>query len=349
MATLIPPWLNIDPIEPARIELQAKTRRAANAAAERRAQLEEQRLFAQQQMMYARLAAQERADRRREQVLRETRDSHLAQQAAALEFRRAMAMQTNERQTRQLRLREQQVEQQTAAAARQLKGMRSLQEDMKRMPLEQALAKNAADLFSGRPERGAEALRRAQPVGVPQEFTTPGGMKGVYNTRTGAPSFPPRAPAELPPEAWTAREILNQQGQPTGARGIPGKGAVRILPGQTGVNAQQQLRIILAQLGVAQNKALLGRTKQERDAAAVQRDKLEKELEALKTGAAPTQERLPGKEDERADQEGDFLLPPTGEEGEAVAEGEPGEAELMEQELEDEEEPEGPELEEEEF
>lgn len=333
MPVQIPPWIAIDPIEPARIELQAKRSRAANAAAERRAALEEQRLYMQQQAMYARLAAQERADQRREQVLRETRDAQLAQQAAALEFRRAMAAQNNERQLRQLRMREQQIEQQTAAAARQLKGMRSLQADLEKMPLEQALAKNAADLFSGRPERGAEALRRAQPIGPPQEFTTPGGIKGVYNARTGTPSFPPRLAAELGPEAFRATEITDAEGRPMGVSAIPGRGAARLLPGHKGLTPEGRVNALKARLAILKNLINYeADTPAKEKELKAERDDIMKQLKEM----TDLPERLPGKEDERADEDMDFLLPPTGEDEESLEEG-AGEEEAMDEEDIDEE------------
>lgn len=317
MAITIPPWLNLDPIEPARIAERTSTRRAANVAAERRAQLEEQRIFAQQQMMYARIAAQERADMRKEQVLRETQDARLAQQAAALEFRRQMAAQQNQRDLQRIRIRERQVEQQASSASRKLFGMRNLQEALKQgVPLEKALQENAADLFADRPERMTGAIKAAQVPGAPIPFTAPGGAQGVYNPRTGTPSFPPRLPSELGAEAFQARDIMDPSGQPTGIRAIPGRGSARVLPGQRNVTPELQFRSLVERLKIAQSKSLLGRTKEERDAAALQRNKLEKELEQFSTSGAPPQERLPGKEDERVDEEEDFLLPPTGDEEE---------------------------------
>jgi hypothetical protein len=309
MATTIPPWLNIDPLEPARIELQAKSRRAANAAAERRAQLEEQRMAMQEQMMYARLAAQERADQRREQVLRETRDSQLAQQAAALEFRREMGMRQNARQMQQLRLREQQQEQKIASSARQLLGMRRLQEDMSQgMPLQEALAKNASDLFSDRPERLASSMRAARP---------------------------PKEAGELGPEAYTAREIIDAQGQPMGLSAIPGKGSARLLPGARGLRPGERVNALKALIALTQNKIDFEAKKDEKPALIKKRDAYEKELEGITLQMG---ERLPGKEDESMDtgEEGDLGLPPVGEEGESL-EGDTGEEEAMSDEFADEE------------
>lgn len=332
MAVQIPPWLNIDPIEPARILERTNSRRAANAAAERRAQLEEQRLFSQQQMMNARLAAQERASQRKEQVMRETRDAQLAQQAAAMEFRRQMANQTNQRQLQQLRLREQQVEQQASSSARQLQGMRTLQEDLGRgVPLEQALAKNAANLFSNRPERLASAMKAAETPGPPQAFTA-GGMSGVYNPRTGAPSFPPRLPSELGPEAFQARDITDPQGNPTGIRAIPGRGSARVLPGQMNLRPGDRINALKTRLSLIQTKMLTEATKAELPSLKKERDGIEEELRQI---TAPAEELSPGKVDERVgpEEEDDFLLPPAGDEGEEAATDAAGEEELDEEEL----------------
>jgi hypothetical protein len=313
MAATIPPWLNINPIEPARILQRSQAQRAQNAAAERRAQLEEQRLHAQQQMMYARLAAQERAEQRKEQVLRQTQDSQLAQQAAALEFRREMGMRQNAQQTQQLRLREQQAEQKTAGAARQLLGMRKLQEDIGNgMPLEQALAKNSSELFSDHPERLASAMRAARP---------------------------PKEAAELGPEAYTAREILNAQGEPMGLSAIPGRGSARLLPGSHSLRPGERVNALKALIALTQNKIDFEAKKDDKPDLIKKRDAYEKELEGLTLQMG---ERLPGKEDERTDTgeegDGDFGLPPVdmGEEGESL-EGDTGEDEEMSDEFADEE------------
>jgi hypothetical protein len=315
MAVTIPPWLQIDPIEPARILQRSSAQRAQNAAAARRAQLEEQRMYMQEQMMYARLAAQERADQRREQVLRETRDSQLAQQAAALEFRREMGLRQNARQMQQLRLREQQQEQKTASAARQLLGMRRLQEKLtKGVPLAQALSEESGDLFAEHPERLASALRAARP---------------------------PKEAAELGPEAYTAREIIDAQGQPMGLSAIPGKGSARLLPGARGLRPGERVNALKALIALTQNKIDFEAKKDEKPALIKKRDAYEKDLETLTMQMGAPMERLPGKEDERMapeGEEGDFGLPPVdmGEE-EASLEGDLGEDEEMSDEFAEEE------------
>lgn len=233
--------------------------------------------------MYARLAAQERADQRKEQVLRQTRDSQLAQQAAALEFRREMGMRQNARQTQQLRLREQQAEQKTAGAARQLLGMRKLQEDIGNgMPLEQALAKNSSELFSDHPERLASAMRAS------------------------------REAKELGPEAYTARDILDAQGQPTGMSAIPGRGAARVLTqARERLSPEGRMRGLTTQLGILKGQ-LEEAKKADRPAIQQKIDSKLGELDDLMKGK--TIERVSGKEDERTDTgeegEGDFGLPP---------------------------------------
>jgi hypothetical protein len=298
MAATIPPWLNINPIEPARILQRSQVQRAQNAAAERRAQLEAQRMQMQEQMMYARLAAQERADQRKEQVLHQTRDSQLAQQAAALEFRREMGMRQNAGQMQQLRIRQQQEERKTASAARQLLGMNKLQEDIGNgMPLEQALAKNSSELFSDHPERLASAMRAARP---------------------------PKEAAELGPEAYRARPIIDEQGQPIGQMAIPGKGAARVLGGRATLSPGETISAIKAELGVIQPGIIFATTPEEKATLTKRRDELIEDLRKVRKGGtvplkmqpegATAEERLPGKEDERTDTgeegEGDFGLPP---------------------------------------
>jgi len=279
----------------------------------------------QEEMMYARLAAQERADQRKEQVLRETRDSQLAQQAAALEFRREMGMRQNTRQMQQLRLREQQAEQKTASAARQLLGMRRLQEDIGNgMPLEQALAKNSSDLFSDHPEKLASAMRASRAGGEPQEFTTPGGIKGVFNPLTGTPHFPPREAAELGADAFTAREIMDAQGNPMGLSAIPGRGSARLLPGSRGLRPGERVNALKALIALTQNKIDFEAKKDDKPALIKKRDAYEQELEALTMQMG---ERVPGKVDERVgpeeeggEGEGDFGLPPVDMEEEGTGE-----------------------------
>lgn len=233
MAVQIPPWLNIDPIEPARIAQRANAQRGAQAIAERNAQIQYQRLQQEQEMNDARLAAQERASVRHADVLKQTRDAELAQHAAALQMRREEAAQRAKQYERQLKIREQKAEQEVKEASERMEGSRGLQEDLQGgVPMDKAMAKWAPKLFYKNPERIGQAMRGLTPPEAPQEFTTAGGVKGVYNTRTGAPSFPPReAAGPLGPEAFTARPIVDAQGKPMGFNAIPGHGAARVLPG----------------------------------------------------------------------------------------------------------------------
>jgi multidrug efflux pump subunit AcrA (membrane-fusion protein) len=301
MAVQIPPWLNIDPIEPARIQAATNQRRAANAAAERRAALEEQRLFAQQQMLYARLAAQERADARRQEVFRQTKDAQLAQQAAAMEMRRQMAQRQADQQMRAMKLRESQVESKAMSAARQMQGMRQLQEDMKSMPPDQALQKNAELLFADRPERFASSMRALRP---------------------------PAGATPLSPDALVRRPIVDASGRPTGHYAIPGaRGTPRLLPGQEKLSPEGHARVLSSQLNSITSR-LRHELLDEKEEAKLKtrRDDIMSQLDKLTGGTsgaseAPTMERLPGKEDER---EEDFILPPTEmpEAGEDEAEAE---------------------------
>lgn len=325
MATQIPPWLALDPIAPARIALAANQRKSQEAIAARRAQFEEQQLMAQQEMMYARLAAQERADQRKQQVYQQTHDAALAQQASAAEFRRQIAQQQNDRQMQALRLREQQVEQQTGIASRKLLGTQNFQRDLAAgVPMVEALAKNAPDLFSDHPERITPAIAAAKRGMPPQAFDV-GGFKGVYNPATGAPTIPPLGATPLGQESYTAKQILDEAGNPIpGMRAIPGVRSARILPGaRSELSPEGKIRALTILANIEQKKVEEGRTKAERDAAALKRNGYSQQLEALLGGAAGADlGKVPGKIDESTPPgEGDLLAPTsdTGAEGELSA------------------------------
>lgn len=266
MAVAIPPWLNIDPIAPARIKLAANAQRNSAAAAERAAQLQAQRIEAEQQMQANQIAAQERAAARRQEVLKQTQDQELAMQAEQNQLRRERQAQQAQQFQQQLQLKEKAAEQAAQEASIQMEGSRGLQKDLEAgIPLEKAFPKHASKLLYKHPERIPSAMKALQ------------------------------QPGALGPEAYQSRPILDAQGQPTGIQAIPGKGAARILPGmREQLTPEGHVRAIATQLAIIKGQ-INQATDKELPALEKKRDALMNQLETM------TSPKVPGKLHETAD------------------------------------------------
>ena len=228
MAVQIPPWLNIDPIEPARIRLQANAHRNAAAASERAAQQQAQELQfrrdnaeAQAAQESEREAAHERAAIRRDEVLKQTHDHELAQAAQQMQLRREIQAEKSAQFQETLRLKQAKAEQEAKSAAKQMQGMQALQKGLQEgQPLQKLIAENAPMLFAGRPDRAVGALQRGSPKAV------------------------------APPPDFVARQLKDEQGNPLGINAIPGAhGSIKTLP-RTTMSPEGMLRADQLRLGV---------------------------------------------------------------------------------------------------
>lgn len=218
----IPPWLNLDPLAPARIRLQANAQRNAAAAAERNAANQAAELQFRRENAANQLAAQERAAERKERVFKQTQDHELAQAAQQMQLRReAQAAKTAQFQ-QSLRLRQQAAEREAASAAKQMQGMQAVQKGLQAgQPLQKLIAENAPLIFAKHPERIPSAVPKAVP-----------------------------GPADL-----VARELTDEGGQGLGVRVIPGAhGSLKPLP-RTTMSPEGMLRADQLRLGVI-NKQL---------------------------------------------------------------------------------------------
>ena len=217
MAVQIPPWLQIDPIAPARIRLQANQQRNAVAAQERAAQGQAAELQFRREQAAAQQSAQERAAQRREQVFQQTQDQELAQSAQQMQLRRESQAQKADQFKQTLRLKQQKAEAESKAAAQQMQGMQAVQKGLEAgEPLQKLLAANATNLFPGRADRAFGALQRGIPKGV-----------------------------EGPP---TAINVRDESGNPTGIIAVPGSGGMNIQRPQ-GLTARDRMMADRALLG----------------------------------------------------------------------------------------------------
>jgi hypothetical protein len=224
----LPPWLQIDPIEPARIKVQANAQRNQAAASERQAQAQAQELQfrreqaqVQQAQEAGREAAQERAAVRRDQVLKQTNDRELASAAEQLQLKREVQAEKSQQFEQTLRMKQQQAEQTAKNAASQMQGMQAVQKGLKEgQPLQKLIAENAPLLFSGRADRAVSALQRGAPKNA------------------------------LAPSDFVARQLRDEQGNPLGINAIPGaNGSIKPLP-RTTVSPEGRLRADQIRLGV---------------------------------------------------------------------------------------------------
>ncbi len=186
MATFIPPWLNIDPIEPAKIKLQANAQRNQRAAAELTAQIARERMQEEALQHAGTLAArqQEAADLA---AYRQQESERKEQEGAALE-----------------RLRQQKYEQDAMEASIRMEGMRDYEKGLAAGEDQgTAFSRNAHKLLYKNPaalERYVQNLGEAGPL---EERTTSGGA-GYLVRPGGRPQFIPRT--SLPGESFTPGE-----------------------------------------------------------------------------------------------------------------------------------------------
>ena len=263
MAVTLPPWLNIDPIAPARIRLQANQQRNAAAASERSAQAQAEELQfrrealqAQQAQAAGREAADERAALRRDQVLRQTHDQELAQAAQQMQLRREAQAQKSQQFQQTLRLKQEAAEREAKSAAQQMQGMKAVQAGLQKgEPLQKLIAENAPMLFANHPER--------MPSAVPRGVTGP--VEAI------------------------ARDLRDEQGNPTGFKVRPGAGGALIPLPRTGMTQEGMMRQdqILAGIYMKQLETATGA-----EEVALQkklsglRDRIEKDIERRGTPAA---------------------------------------------------------------
>lgn len=201
---VIPPWISLDPIAPARIRLQANQQRNAAAASERAAQAQAQELqFRRDQAANqaaqeeGRLAAQERAAERKDQVFKQTQDNELAQVAQQLQFKREAQAAKTQQFEQNLRLKQQAAEAEAKSAAKQMQGMQAVQKGLQAgQPLQKLISENAPLLFAKHPER--------------------------------MPSAVPRVNRVAPAPDFTARELMNEDGTGTGVKVRAGAGGSMI-------------------------------------------------------------------------------------------------------------------------
>jgi len=220
----IPPWLNIDPIAPARIRLAANAQRNQAAASERAAQAQAEELQFRREnaanqaaQESEREAARERAALRRDQVLRQTHDQELAQAAQQMQLRREFQAQKADQFQQTLRLKQQAAEVEAKNAAQQMQGMKAVQAGLQKgEPLQKLIAENAPMLFAKHPERIPSAVPKA--IVGPQDFV--------------------------------ARQLRDEQGNPMGINVIPGAhGSIKTLP-RTTMSPEGMLRADQLRLGV---------------------------------------------------------------------------------------------------
>lgn len=213
----IPPWLQIDPIAPARIRLQANAQRNAAAASERAAQAQAADLQFRREQAAAQQAAQQRSEERRERVFQQTQDRELAEAAQQMQLRREAQAQKSQQFQQNLRMRQQAAEREAQTAAQQMQGMQAVQKGLQAgEPLQKLISQNAGLLFAKHPER--------IPSAVPKTISTPG--------------------------AFIAKEITDEAGNPLGIRAIPGAhGSIKPLP-RTTMSPEGMLRADQLRLGV---------------------------------------------------------------------------------------------------
>ena len=212
---VIPPWLNIDPIAPARIRLTANAQRDAAAARSQELQFRREQLAAQQAQESEKTAAQERSALRRDQVLRQTHDQELAQAAEQMQLRREVQAQKSQQFQQQLRMKQQAAEVEAKNAAQQMQGMKALQEGLKKgRPMQELLAENAPNLFAGRADRAVGALQRGSHVAPVPDYVAhelkdeQGNPTGVKVRRGAGGSIVPLPRTEMSPEGRNRQDQL---------------------------------------------------------------------------------------------------------------------------------------------
>jgi multidrug efflux pump subunit AcrA (membrane-fusion protein) len=266
---IIPPWLQLDPLAPAKIRLQANAQRQHAAAQDRQAQLQEEEMQLRREQAAAHDAATERAAQRHAQVLRETRDQELAQAAAQMQMQRERQAQQAQQFQENLRLKQESAQREAKLAADQMQGMQAVKKGLEAgQPLQKLISENAPLLFARHPER----ITSAVPKGV-----------------TG-------------PADYTAHQLRDEQGNPLGINVIPGAhGAIKPLP-RTEMTPEGLLRADQLRLGVISKQLEEADPKSPEAARLIgQRDAIMNRLEQItsRRGAAapalsPTPGALPG-------------------------------------------------------
>lgn len=174
MATLIPPWLNIDPIEPARLKLQANNQRRQMEAAELTAQIARERMQADA-LQHAASLAQKQQEASDLAAYREEESERKRSEGAALE-----------------RLRQQKYEQDAMEASIRMEGMRDYESSIAsgEAPA-MAFSRNAHKLLFKNPPALERFVQNLGEQGSLAEQRTEGGA--AYLARPGGrPYFVPR-------------------------------------------------------------------------------------------------------------------------------------------------------------
>lgn len=314
MAVQIPPWLNIDPIEPARLASQTAQRRTQEAIAARQAQLREQEMELRYQVEAAHIAQQERAAYRKQVVAEQLAQMESQRRAEEMAMRRELHARQAAQFQQTIKLRQDAAERAAAEAAIQAEGSRGLEADLQAgMPMEKALPRNAGKLFYRHPERMVPAIRSVSPPGAPTFGKTPGGQEYVQDPRGGV-HFPPGMTAS-PTGPVRAEQVVDETGNPTGARVIRGaRGGIHTMP-REGLSPEGTVRGLTAQLAIIKGQ-MEEADEKELPALKARRDAIMGQLERLTTP------RSPGKLDESTpDEEEDLgtdITPPegVGDEGE---------------------------------
>lgn len=219
MAVTLPPWLNIDPIAPARIRLQANAQRNAAAASERAAQAQSENLQFRREQAASEQAAQERSAQRRDEVLKQTNDRELAQAAQQIQLRREAQAQKADQFQQTLRMKQQAAEVEAKNAAQQMQGMKALQEGLKNgRPMQELLAENAPMLFAGKANQAVGALQRGSRV--------------------------------APVPDYVAHELKDEQGNPTGVKVRRGAGGSIVPLPRTTMSPEGMLNADKLRLGI---------------------------------------------------------------------------------------------------
>jgi hypothetical protein len=264
MAVQIPPWLNLDPIAPARIRLAANAQRNQAAASERAAQAQADELQFRRENAAnlaaqdsEKQAAQERAALRRDQVLKQTNDRELAQAAGQMQLRREYQAQRADQFQQTLRMKQQAAEAEAKTAAQQMQGAKAVQEGLQRgESLQKLITENAPMLFAKHPER--------------MTFAVPKGVTG--------------------PQDFVAHELMDEQGNPTGVKVRRGAGGSIVPLPRTEMSPEGRMRQDQILAGIY-SKQLDTATGEEE--AALQkkltalRDRIEKDIERRGTQQIP--------------------------------------------------------------
>jgi len=252
----IPPWLNVDPTAPVGRLLEGY--RSGLAAAEAQNQAAAR---AQQQELAAQQAAELNAYRQQQQ------------QALVQHWEQ------------QLRLQQEKDQRAAAEAAIQSQAMNELQKRTAAgEPFEKVWPELAPRVLYRHPQSIAQSIRAVTPPEAPQPGWTPSGQEYMVNPRTGAVSYPPQS-LGVPGGPITARQVLDEQGNPLGARAIPGaRGGVHMLP-REGLSPEGKVRALAARLMIIRGQ-IEDAAPEEKPTLKKERDDIMAELKKMTTGPA---------------------------------------------------------------